>query len=165
MRSLRALSVLAMATTGVVVGATPASAQGLQVSGTVTAAPDGAPVRGVIVQLQGTNLSVLTGPTGEYAIDAPSDADTLSFSRLGFVAESVAIANRSVVDVSLRPSPVDLTDLVSVSYGRSAGLRCTGIPDPMPGSAFDPNWQRAHPELARLLVGECAWAAPEDRTP
>ena len=108
-----------------------ASAQGLQVTGTVTDSTTGVPLTAVSVQLSGTDIAVLTNTEGEYQIDSESPGDTLTFVVIGFISKSVAIGDRSVVDVSLRPSPhLDLQDFVTSPYGRSAGSGCGGFHDP-----------------------------------
>jgi TonB-linked SusC/RagA family outer membrane protein len=77
-----------------------ASAQ-VAVSGTVRAA-GGAPLRGVTVRVQGTELRTVTDVSGRYTISAPADA-VLSFSLLGRRPVQTGILNRSTIDINLEP--------------------------------------------------------------
>jgi len=173
MRRLPTFLGLVIVSATLAASASAASAQELEVRGTVTLAPDGSPLEGVSVQLKGTNLEVRTDANGEYRIDAGSTADTLIFNSLGFAEQRVGIADQSVVDVSLQQAALDLGDLVVIGYERSdLGVvtyerpptpNCDPAPEPMPGSVYDPNWQRANPELAKLILGECAGLGPGAR--
>ena len=71
-----------------------------QVTGTVSGA-DGAPVTGVNVVEKGTSNGAITDFDGNYQISAASDA-TLVFSYVGYETQEVAVANQSVVNVTLQ---------------------------------------------------------------
>ena len=71
-----------------------------QVTGTVTGA-DGAPITGVNVVEKGTSNGAISDFDGNYQISAASDA-TLVFSYVGYETQEVAVANQSVVNVSLQ---------------------------------------------------------------
>src|SRR5687768_2166573 len=58
--------------------------QEIAVSGTVTT-PTGAPLREVLVRVQGTAIRTLTDATGRYALTAPTNG-VLNFSLLGRLA-------------------------------------------------------------------------------
>ncbi|HEX8041844.1 MAG TPA: von Willebrand factor type A domain-containing protein [Chryseosolibacter sp.] len=71
------------------------------VTGKVTSADDGLPLAGVTVLLKGTATSTLTDRLGQYTIVVPSDGGILVFTRTGFAAREVRIADKNVVDVKL----------------------------------------------------------------
>jgi len=71
-----------------------------QVTGTVTGA-DGAPITGVNVVEKGTSNGAISDFDGNYQISAASDA-TLVFSYVGYETQEFAVANQSVVNVSLQ---------------------------------------------------------------
>ncbi|HET6703026.1 MAG TPA: carboxypeptidase-like regulatory domain-containing protein, partial [Gemmatimonadaceae bacterium] len=80
-----------------------ALSQEIAVSGTVTA-PTGAPLREVLVRVQGTETRTLTDAGGRYAVRAPSDG-VLSFSLLGRLAKQEQIGGRTTVDVVMEQVP------------------------------------------------------------
>ena len=74
-------------------------AQRGRVTGKVTGADkQGLPAVNVVVS--GTSQGTATDAQGGYALDAPADA-SLVFSFIGFTTQTVAVNNRSVVDVQL----------------------------------------------------------------
>jgi hypothetical protein len=165
MRLLRSLSSLMIGAACVAGSITSASAQGVEVTGTVSDAVTGALLSGVQVHVRGARTMAMTDSTGAYRIRAENPGDTLVFMRPGFRLNWVPVADQTLIDVTLEPFPIDAEDLVVGRPGRSAGSGCGGFHDPMPGSVYDPNWQRAHPEMARVLLGECAQLPPERSVP
>ena len=71
-----------------------------QVTGTVSGA-DGAPITGVNVVEKGTSNGAISDFDGNYQISAASDA-ILVFSYVGYETLEVAVANQSVVNVTLQ---------------------------------------------------------------
>ena len=71
-----------------------------QVTGTVSGA-DGSPITGVNVVEKGTSNGAISDFDGNYQISAASDA-TLVFSYVGYETQEVAVANQSVVNVTLQ---------------------------------------------------------------
>ena len=71
-----------------------------QVTGTVSGA-DGTPITGVNVVEKGTSNGAISDFDGNYQISAASDA-TLVFSYVGYETQEVAVANQSVVNVTLQ---------------------------------------------------------------
>ena len=70
------------------------------ITGTVSEA-DGAPITGVNVVEKGTSNGAISDFDGNYQINASSSA-TLVFSYVGYETQEVAVANRSVVNVTLQ---------------------------------------------------------------
>ncbi len=77
-----------------------ASAQPIAITGTVTSA-GGATLRGVTVRVVGSDVAVLTGAGGKYAINAPSDG-SLSFTLLGQHPQTVQVGGRRQIDVQMQ---------------------------------------------------------------
>src|SRR6476646_4882893 len=73
--------------------------QQIPVTGTVTSAA-GAPLGGVTVRVQGTDARAVTDASGNYRVNAPSDA-VLIFSRVGQKPVQTTVAGRSKVDVTM----------------------------------------------------------------
>ncbi|HZE09424.1 MAG TPA: SusC/RagA family TonB-linked outer membrane protein [Gemmatimonadaceae bacterium] len=76
-----------------------ASAQQAQVTGTVTS-QGGAPLQGVTVRVDGTDIRTQTDASGKYRITAPSDA-TLDFARVGQKPVQMTVSGRSTIDVTM----------------------------------------------------------------
>ncbi len=70
-----------------------------QVAGTVTAT-SGEALRGVRVQVKGTDTRAITDASGRYTLRAPSDA-VLSFTLLGRRAVEVGVLARATIDIAM----------------------------------------------------------------
>ncbi|PKP06707.1 MAG: SusC/RagA family TonB-linked outer membrane protein [Bacteroidetes bacterium HGW-Bacteroidetes-5] len=102
-----------------------ASAQNIQVTGTVTDAKTGEPVVYASVQLKGTVTGAATDLMGKYTISAPSTG-TLIFSFIGYTVVEVPINGRTVVNVALSQDAVQLEDVLVVAYGTTRKESFTG---------------------------------------
>ncbi len=100
-----------------------ALSQEIGVSGTVTA-PTGAPLREVLVRVQGGDARTLTDAAGRYALRAPTDG-VLSFSLLGRRATQQQIAGRTTIDVVMEQVPY-LEEVVVTSYTEQRRADITG---------------------------------------
>lgn len=103
-----------------------ALAQERTISGRVTGAEDGAAVPGVNVVIKGTTTGTVTDSDGQYRLTAPSNAETIMFSFIGFQTQEVAIGNRSVIDVTLVADVQQLNEVVVVGYGTQIKQDLTG---------------------------------------
>ena len=100
-----------------------APAQDIMVSGTVTT-PTGAPLREVLVRVQGGESRTLTDGTGKYSLRAPSNG-VLSFSLLGRRAMQEQIAGRTTINVSMEQVPY-LEEVVVTAYTEQRRADITG---------------------------------------
>lgn len=63
-----------------------------------------APLSGVLVTLEGSNVGAVTNSSGQYSIDVPSPGTArLVFSAPGFASQIVSVDGRRVVNVMLEP--------------------------------------------------------------
>src|SRR5690606_19460220 len=97
-----------------------------QVSGRVTEAGTGNAIVGGTVQVKGTNRGAITDLDGSYAIEVPGAQAVLVFSYIGFVAQEITVANRSVVDVSLEASAEELTEVIVTALGVERETKALG---------------------------------------
>lgn len=95
------------------------------VTGTVRDS-EGQPMSGVTIIVQGTTVGTLSGVDGRYSLPVPAGATTLRFSFIGFGDQEVAIAGRSVIDVTLEESLTGLDEVVVVGYGTQKKKLVTG---------------------------------------
>ena len=96
------------------------------VSGTVTSLSDGLPLIGANVQVKGaSSIGTITDIDGNYSLDVPNSTDTLIFSYIGYIEKEVPISGRSVIDVVLSESTVQLDEVVVVGYGTQSRAKLT----------------------------------------
>jgi hypothetical protein len=123
-----------------------------QVSGTVTSA-QGAPLPGVQVTVGGTTIGTVTGPDGAYTLQVPSATDSLVFASLGYATQTVAVAGRSVIDVSLQQQALSLEGLVVVGYGTQQRRDVTGSVATVQSDELN---KQATPSASQMLQGKVA---------
>ncbi|HET8735318.1 MAG TPA: TonB-dependent receptor [Pricia sp.] len=129
-------------------------AQDGEVTGTVTASSDGAPLPGVNIVQKGTTNGVVSDFDGNYSIQLSDDgSNVLVFSYLGFQTLEEAVENRVTVNVSLSEDSQQLDEVVVIGYGSQKKATVTGAV-----ASFDAEGLENRP-LARMdqaLVGQMA---------
>lgn len=143
-RSLRLLLALLMA--GALVGIAPAHAQ-QEISGTVTDGESGESLPGASVSVPGTTVGTATDMDGAYELSVPADADSLRFSFIGYQPQTVAIGDRSVINISLLPSMQQLDEVVVVGYGEQEARDVTGVVSRVSADELNPT-STISPDLA-----------------
>ncbi len=108
------------------------TAQEVRVSGKVTS-PTGEPLVGVSVSVKGTRSGTTTDVSGNYAITVPDDA-VLIFSSVGFETTEVAVAGKTIIDVTLTVSEKIQDAVVVVGYGTARRKDLTGSVASVSGS-------------------------------
>src|SRR6266699_557824 len=93
------------------------------VSGTVTE-PDGQPLSGVVVAVQGISLSVATNATGRYVLPrVPAGPQRLEFRRIGYavgqVTVTVTAGTSATADAVLDPQPIELGTVLVEGVSRA----------------------------------------------
>lgn len=112
------LLVLATLTGGTVL------AQDKTVTGNVTD-NDGNALPGVSVVVKGTTRGTNTNAQGNFTLSAPKDAQLL-FSFVGFVAQEIAIGNKTQINVRLVADVANLEEVVITSFGSAKKSAFTG---------------------------------------
>ncbi len=92
-----------------------ASAQNRSVKGQVTG-PDGTPLPGVTVEVKGTKTATATDASGHFEISA-SDNSTLVFTGVGFEEQSVKVGTRTSLDLDMKPTTQQLSEVVVTALG------------------------------------------------
>ena len=95
------------------------------VRGQVTDSRTNETLPGVSIVVKGTTVGTITNLDGSYQINAGPNA-TLVFSYVGMRALEVAVNGRSVVNVSLESSMVDVEQIVVVGHGTQKKANLTG---------------------------------------
>src|SRR5687767_9693194 len=96
------------------------------VSGTVTAAEDGLPIPGVNVVVEGTTKGTATDVDGNYSLQLDPGENTLVFTFVGFKPMTVAVGDRTSIDVVLESDVTALEEVVVVGYGTQRKRDITG---------------------------------------
>lgn len=99
-------------------------AQTLSVTGTVTDT-SGEPMAGVAVLIKGTAMGTTTDIDGTYALKAATNA-TLEFSYIGYETQTVGVAGKSVIDITMKEDISMLDEVVVVAYGTQKKSSITG---------------------------------------
>ena len=123
-------------------------AQEQAISGTVRGA-DGTGLPGVNVVIQGTNRGATTGGDGTFKLSVTPNA-TLTFSGIGYIAQTVAVGNRTIVDVAMADDVSSLDEVVVVGYGTQKKATLTGSVVAVSGKDLVSSPQ---PNVSNSLVG------------
>ena len=108
------------------VGFSVLQGQGVQVTGNVTGADDGAALPGVSVVVRGTTIGAVTDFEGNYSITAPDASATLMFSFVGMLTQEVLLNGQTTVDVVLEISTTRLDEVVVTALGISRDKKSLG---------------------------------------
>lgn len=95
----------------------PLKAAAHPVSGRVSAKADGAGLPGVNILVKGTTFGTTTSATGDFSLEAPDANAVLVFSYVGYESQEIALAGRSVLQVSLVESSVMMQEFVVTALG------------------------------------------------
>lgn len=102
-----------------------AYAQTRTVTGTIVDGQTRETLPGVNVVLKNSSRGTVTDVDGKFRIEASAN-DTIFFSFVGYHTEAVPINNRSVIDITLRPSMQSLEEVLVVGYGEMKKSVVTG---------------------------------------
>ena len=69
------------------------------VSGTITAAENGAPLAGVNIVITGSDIGTVSDIKGNFNIQIPENDTILVFSFIGFETKEVEVGNSSIIDI------------------------------------------------------------------
>lgn len=83
------------------------------------------PVIGATVLVKGTSTGTATDIDGNFSINA-NGGDTLIFSYVGYIDQTIPIAGNSVVNIDLIESAVNLDEVVVIGYGTRKKIDVTG---------------------------------------
>ncbi|QNL50843.1 SusC/RagA family TonB-linked outer membrane protein [Olivibacter sp. SDN3] len=92
-------------------------AQERRISGKVIAKDSGEPLPGVSVIVSGTTSGTTTDADGRYSLGVPANGESLIFSYIGFVRESIEIEGQTQIDVELSQDAQALSEVVVTALG------------------------------------------------
>lgn len=86
-------------------------AQNRTISGTVTAKEDGLPIPGATVKVKGSTIGTQTNASGKYTLSVPAGS-SLVVSFIGYTTQTVAVGNKTEVNVVLVATAANLNEVV-----------------------------------------------------
>jgi TonB-linked SusC/RagA family outer membrane protein len=123
--------------------------QTLSVSGVVTG-DNGETLPGASVILKGTTTGTTTDVDGKYTLNLPDGSGTLVYTYIGYIAQELAVGNRSQIDVKLVTNDKTLDELVVVGYGVQKKATLTGSVSELKGADIVKSPQ---PNVSNSLAG------------
>jgi len=124
-------------------------AQSFTVKGTITA-QDGETLPGASVIVKGSSTGTTTDVDGKYSLNISDPSATLVVTYIGYIAQEIAVANRSQIDVKLLVNDKTLDEIVVVGYGTQKKATLTGSVSEVKGSDIVKSPQ---PNLSNSLAG------------
>ncbi len=110
--------------------------QTVQITGTVTSSDDGLALPGVNVTIKGTTIGAITTADGKYAISVPANAQTLTFSFIGFRSLEIPIEGKTRIDATLVQDLFNVEEVVVVAYGTQQKRDIAGAISTVNGDAI-----------------------------
>ena len=123
------------------------------VSGTVVD-ESGMGLPGVSVVEKGTQRGTVTDTDGKFSINVANEQSVLVFSFVGYSSQELIVANKSIVDVSLKTDDKSLNEVIVVGYGTQKKADLTGAIASI--SADRLTSKAAAVSYAEALVGQMA---------
>lgn len=87
---------------------------------------NGEPLEGVNILADKQKGGVTTRADGTYSITVESASTSLIFSYVGFTPQTIPVAGKTVIDVSLVPVPPNMNEVVVIGYGTLRKSHLTG---------------------------------------
>ncbi len=84
------------------------------------------PLPGVSIVVKGTQVGTSSSADGTFSLNVANDAQTLTFSFIGYTSQDVAIGNQTSINVILLPSNEELREVIVVGYGTQSAATVTG---------------------------------------
>lgn len=101
-------------------------AQNRTITGKVTSSDDGLPLPGVSVVVKGTSKGAVTDIDGKYTLDLTPTENTLIYSFVGYVTQTVTADQQTILDIVLQEDTKVLEEVVVVGYGIQKKSDVTG---------------------------------------
>lgn len=129
-----------------------AFAQQKTITGKVTDQLTGETLPGVTIMVEGTTIGTITDFDGNFSVSA-SNGQVLVFSYVGYLKQSVAVGQQTVINIQLAPNVKDLGEVVVIGYGTVKKSDATGSVTAISSKDFN---KGAITSAQDLLVGKTA---------
>ncbi|MET4081020.1 TonB-linked SusC/RagA family outer membrane protein [Pedobacter sp. UYP30] len=131
-----------------------AMAQDRTVTGKVVSNEDNLPIPGVSVRVLNTKIGAVTNANGMYSIQVPASENSLTFSFIGYVPQTLEVAGKASLNVSLLSDAKQLTEVVVTALGVTREKRSLGYSAPSIKS--DELKEGESPSVLNSLAGKVA---------
>lgn len=101
-------------------------AQNTTVTGTVTAAADGQAMPFVTIAIVGSNKAVASDFDGKYIVKDVSPGDSLLFTFVGYIPQTVIVGNKTEINIKLALSSQQLNEVTVTALGVNRQKRAIG---------------------------------------
>lgn len=124
-----------------------------EIKGTVTD-PDGLPVFGATVFLEGTSIGTSTNLDGTYSITTTfSEESILVFSYVGYQTEKIKVNGQNIIDLQMKEDINAMEEIVVVGFGSQLKKDITGSVSIVDGESFE---SRPNTQVGSLIQGQAA---------
>src|SRR5882757_9605477 len=103
-----------------------AMAQNKVITGKVTNQTTGEALQGVSILIDKKKGAVLTKEDGTFSVTVPAASSTLIFSFVGFATQTIAVENKTTINVALVSTATSLNDVIVIGYGTQRKSSVTG---------------------------------------
>lgn len=110
----------------------------------------GEPVAGATVQIKETITATMTDMDGNYSINVDSES-ILVYSSVGFISQEIPVKGKSTIDVVLRETALELTEIVVVGYGQQKKESVIGA---ISSLNSDDILKSASPNISQAMAGK-----------
>lgn len=100
------------------------------ITGKVTDAA-GAPIPNASIIIKGTNAGTTSKSDGTFSLSVPENARTLVISAVGMAPLEVSVANKTIIEASLKSDEKSLQEVVVTSFGISRDKKTLGYSAPV----------------------------------
>ncbi len=87
---------------------------------------NGAPLPGVTVVVKGTTTGTITNSDGSYSLSNIPQTATLLFTFVGMRAQEVAVAGKTLINISMEEETIGIEEVVAIGYGTMRKSDLTG---------------------------------------
>lgn len=103
----------------------PESPVAITITGTVLDEQN-KPLPGVSVKIEGSSTGTVTDDRGNFSIAVANNNAVLTFSFIGYEGQDIKVDGKRVINITMRPSPTALNEMVVVGYGAQKKVNLTG---------------------------------------
>ncbi|CAG5000117.1 TonB-dependent receptor P26 [Dyadobacter sp. CECT 9275] len=122
------------------------------VQGTVTD-ESGQALPGANIVIKGTSQGTVSDANGKFQMQIPDEKAILVVSSIGYITTEVAVGNKTLLTIALRPDVKSLEELVVIGYGEQKKVNLTGS---VAMVSSDELVKRSTPNVENLLQGKVA---------
>jgi TonB-linked SusC/RagA family outer membrane protein len=138
----------------------PAAYRAEVITGTVVDSK-GLPLPGVSVFVKGTQNGTQTDVSGKFSLSVADNNATITFSLVGFTSQDIKVGATRTINVTLKESTTELSEIVVIGYGEAKRATLTGSVASVQGAEVA---KSPSPNVAASLEGRLPGLVVNQRT-